>query len=69
MSTVPNSKTEELLRGLLLGHLVMLINIGGLPWITDPYISHSPRCAVSVFIHQVLGKLALLLLVLVLFYY
>lgn len=59
-------KNEALLRWLLFGHLVVCIDICSFPWVADPYISNSPSCAVSVLVDQIFGKLALLLLVLVL---
>lgn len=62
----PVIKYEALLRWLLLGHLVVFIDIGSLPWVADPYISNSPSCAVSVLVDQIFRKLTLLLLVLVL---
>ena len=51
---------------LLPRHLIMLINVCGLPWIANPNVFNGPRRAVSVLVEHILGELALLWLILVL---
>lgn len=43
----------------------MLLNVYRLPWVADPHIIDGAGCVVSVLGHHVVGKSALLLLVLV----
>jgi hypothetical protein len=51
---------------LLLGQLIMLVNIRCLPRITNPDIVNRASRQVSILLEHILGKVALLLLILVL---